>query len=88
MDNIHEVALFGTDDVAGIIHNLITHSLVKIKAVYDDSSDKRWLSYDVLPLENIKGFNGQIIVSNLIGVEKKVELLKRMGIRGEQIIVI
>jgi len=86
--NIREVAFYGTDDVAGIFHNLITHSPVKIKAVYDDSGDKRWLDFDIIPLDNIKGFNGQVVVPNLVGAEKKVELLKGMGVREERIILI
>lgn len=85
--DIHEVALYGTDDVAGIFHNLITHSPVKIKAVYDDSGDKRWLGFDIISLEGIKGFYGHVVVPNLVGAEKKVELLKGMGLKQEQIII-
>jgi hypothetical protein len=86
--NIHEVALYGTDDVAGVFYNLITHSPVKINAVYDDSGGERWLGFDILTLDHIKGFNDHVVVPNLVGAERKVELLKGMGLREEQIILI
>ncbi len=87
-NDIREIALYGAGEVAGMLYYLAPNSSVQIKAVYDCLGGKKYFGFDVMPVEAIKNYNGKIVVATLIEVEKELELLKGMGVREEQIIVL
>jgi len=87
-NNIHEIALYGTGDVAQVLYKLTMNSPVKIKAVYDTFNGKKFFNFDVTPVEAMKDYQGKVIVADLVRVEEKVEKLKRVGLRNKNIIIL
>ena len=87
-NSINEIAIYGTSDVAGILHNLALHSQVQIKAVYDNFGGKKYFGLDVMSAELIKNYPGKVIVADLFEAEDKMEMLKRMGVKDEKIIIL
>jgi hypothetical protein len=41
-----------------------------------------------MPAELIKNYPGKVIVTDLIEVKDKVEMLKKMGVKDEKIIIL
>lgn len=85
---ITKVSLYGTGDIAEILYG-ITHDVrVKIVSIYDDFGNKRFLGFDVLPIESSAKREEKIIIAAVIGVEDKVARLMKAGIRRERIAVL
>lgn len=82
---INEVVLFGTSTIADLISILSEEYSIKIKALYDNTG-KKFRGYDVYPLDALKGYRGKIIIASFSDVEKKAEMLKRIGIKSNMII--
>src|SRR4030043_18698 len=76
-NNIYEIALYGTGDVAKVFYQVTLNSPLRIRAVYDTLDGKKFFNLDVIPIEEIKNQNGKIVVTALVGVEDKVEMLKK-----------
>jgi hypothetical protein len=87
-NNVNEIVVYGTGDVAEIFYKVTLSSPVKIGAVYDTVDGKKFFNFRVMPMEEIKKHNGKIIIPALVGVEDKVEALKRMGVKSENIIIL
>ena len=87
-NDIREIALYGTNDVAGILCHLTCQSLVRIKAIYNNSRGKKFFGLDVMPAEEIKYYHGKIVVADLIEIEDKVNTLGKLGVPTERIITL
>ena len=87
-NNINEIVLYGTGNASKILYKLTRNSSIKIKEVYDNYGCKRFYDYDVKHVESIKDYCGKVVIIDMTKIEDKVELFKKMGVRGEQIIVI
>ena len=87
-NNIYEIALYGTGDVAKVFYQVTLNSPLRIRAVYDTLDGKKFFNLNVIPIEEIKNQNGKIVVTALVGAEDKVEMLKKMGVTRENIIVL
>lgn len=86
--NVKEIALYGTGDVAEILYKLTFDSSIKIEAVFDGFEGKKFFSFNVMPLESIINYHGKVIIAALVGVEDKVEKLIKVGVEDEKIIVL
>ncbi len=85
---INEVVIYGNDDLAKMLYIVISNSTVKIKGIFAEEVKGKVFNLRIMPLRDIKNYQYHILVASLNNVEKKVELLKKMGIRGEKIIII
>ena len=87
-NNVHEIALYGTGDVAEVFYKFTLNSPIKIKAVYDTLDGKKFFNLNVIPMQAMKHYHGKIVIAALVGVEERVERLKRMGMKNENIIIL
>jgi hypothetical protein len=87
-NNVNEIVVCGTGDVAEIFYKVTLNSPVKIGAVYDTLDGKNFFNFRVMPMEEINKYNGKIIIPAFVGVEDKVEALKRMGVKSENIVIL
>lgn len=84
-----EFALFEAGDVAEAIYKLTQGKPVKVHAIYSSAAGERKFHHlDILPVEAIKEFNGKIVIGNRDGMERQIEILKRMGVDIERIVVL
>ena len=88
LDNIKEFAIYGTGDEADVLYKLASNSSAKIEAVYDDFGEGKFFIFDIMPVEEIKNYRGKIIITALLNTERRVELLKSMGIEDERILLL
>jgi hypothetical protein len=62
---------------------------VKIHAIYSSAvGERKFHHLDMKPVEAIKEFNGKIVIGNRDGMERQIEILKRMGVNVERIVVL
>ena len=87
-NNVNEIVVYGTGDAAEVFYKVTLNSPIKIKAVYDTLDGKKFFNFRVMPMEEMKSYNGKIVVTALVGVEDKVEMLKKMGVTSENIIIL
>jgi hypothetical protein len=87
-NNVNEIVVYGTGDVAEVFYKVTLNSPVKIRAVYDTLDGKKFFNLRVMPMEEMKSYNGKVVVTALVGVEDKVEMLKKMGVMSENIIIL
>jgi hypothetical protein len=84
---VHEVAVFGTGDVAQVLNILSKAMPIKITAIYDSPLKKmKFMGYKVFPLEAIKSYQGKVIIASLGDVVEKIEILKKIGIKDNMIV--
>lgn len=87
-NNIKEFAIYGTGDVAEVLYKLTLNTPVKVNAVYDSLEGKKFFKFNVMPVETIKYYRGKIVVATLLGVEDKIEILKKIGVKDEKIVLL
>ncbi|TAN64006.1 glycosyltransferase [bacterium] len=87
-ENTGSIALYGTGEVAEIIYKMSLCEPVKVSAVFDGFASGSFFDVKVLPFENIRYYNGKILIASLIGVDDKVEALKKIGVSKERIVVL
>ena len=85
---IKEVAVYGADEIAEILNDLSRETSVKIQAIYDDYERIGTAESQVRPIEQYQGTPNKLIVGSIVGVEKKLEKLKKLGIASENIITL
>jgi hypothetical protein len=85
---IKEVAVYGADEIAEILNDLSRETSVKIQAIYDDYERIGTAKSQVRPIEQYQGTPNKLIVGSIVGVEKKLEKLKKLGIASENIITL
>jgi len=86
--NVRDFAIYGAGDIAEILYKLTLDAPVKISAVYDGLECKKFFSFNVMYEEAIKGYTGKVVVASLVGLEEKIERLRRLGVDRERIIVL
>jgi hypothetical protein len=86
--HIREVAVYGAGDIAEVLYDLTFEVPLRIIAIYDDVEKKRFLRFNVLPIEAMNGGRAKVIIASLVGVEEKVERLRRLGVDRERIVVL
>ncbi len=85
---IKEVTVYGADDIAEVLYDLTFDAQIKINAIYDDFKTKKFLGFDILPTEACNGRKEKVIVASLVGIEEKIEKLRKLGIEKERIVVL
>ena len=85
---ISEVSIYGGGVEAEILFKLLRSTKIRIKAVYDASGKGKFLEYKIMPINSIKSQDGKIIIIGLLGAKEKVQMLKRMGLKGEDIVIL
>lgn len=88
LEGIKEVAVYGTNDFTIILYILMKSLPIKITATYNGINKKRFLGFDVKPIESLNGYQGKIIIASFVGIAEKVEKLKELGINTERIITL
>ena len=88
LNNINEVAICGNGCVAKIICVLALNSAIRIKGVYGKDSSRRFMGLKVRPIEALRNYDGNIIITSLEGLENELTQVREAGIRDEQIILI
>jgi hypothetical protein len=87
-DGNNELSLYGTGDLADIFYALTFDASIKVKNIYDDFGGKRFHAFKVLPLEKCGSAHEKIVIASFIGVEEKLERLKRCGVPTDRIVVL
>jgi len=85
---IRNVSVYGTGEIAEMLYGLTAETSVKIESVYDDFGNKKFLGYDVLPIEAGAKNEEKIIIAAVVGVEEKIARLMTLGIERERIAVL
>ena len=85
---IQEVTVYGAGDIAEILYDLTFEIPIKIKAIYDGGSRKRFLGLAVLPLEESANDKKKVIIASLVAVESKVERLQNLGVDRKRIVLL
>ena len=83
-----EISLYGTGDIAELFYGLTADVPLKIQSVYDDFGDKVFLGFDVQPVTECVKNTGKIIIAAMIGIDEKVERLKKLGVDRERIVTL
>ncbi|MCD4830492.1 MAG: hypothetical protein K8R02_01640 [Anaerohalosphaeraceae bacterium] len=82
-----EFAVYGTGFIAKLLHILIKGRPIKIANIYDKCGlGRKCLGFEVLPVQELKGFEGDVVIASLSGVIEKRACLQQMGIKDENII--
>jgi hypothetical protein len=84
---VKEVAVYGTGFIAKILYILTKKMPLKIPNIYNNSDvGSKYLGFEVLPLQSLRGYSGKIIIASFINVLEKAAELKGIGIEEENII--
>ncbi len=83
--NVTEVALFGIRSINEVLIFFAMEYSIKIKVFYNTTS-KELKDFDILPLENLKAYNGKIIIASFDNTEGLTALLKGAGINPKMIV--
>jgi hypothetical protein len=86
--NIKEFSIYGVGEIAEILYDLTFEAPVKVKSIYDEFGDKRFLKFKVLPIEACTGGKDVVVIASLVGIEEKVERLKSLGVKQESIVTL
>ena len=87
-ENVGEVAVCGTGDIAEILYKLTQGSAVRINAVYGFSEGKRFFGHRVMAVDEIKDYRGKVVVAALSSGSEMAEILKDRGIASERIVLL
>jgi len=86
-EGVKDAAVYGTGFIAKILYILTRKIPLKISNIYDKSDvGSKYLEFEILPLQSLKGYRGKIIIASFIGVLEKATELKGIGIEEENII--
>lgn len=79
--------MFGANDITEILHLFAKVEPVKISTIYDSVQEEgRFCGLKVLPLSDLNGSTGKIIVSSFLNTDEKIAMLNDMGITRDRII--
>lgn len=87
-ENASEFAIYGTGDAAETLYVMTGAFNSGISAVYDKTGVKKFHEFTVLPVEAVGGYTGKIVVASLVDAERNLEMLKRLGVPGERILLL
>ncbi len=86
-EGAEEVVLYGAGDVAKILLMLAKKARIKVTNIYDSSlTAKKLLWFQVLPLENLNGYDGKVIIASFAGIRTKLDRLDGLNIPRKNII--
>ncbi len=88
LNNIGEFVIYGTGDVAKVMHRLTENSPIKIAGVYDDGNQngRKFSGMDIMPLEALKTYDGKIVIAEPDEIKGRIEKLLQIGIERNRII--
>ena len=86
-DGTTELALFGISDIAKIVLILAKQTGIKIVGIYDNVDGLTFGGHKVAHYANLKDHNDKILISASINIEERMERLKRLGIKEENILL-
>jgi hypothetical protein len=87
-ENVREVSLYGTGDIAEVLYDLTFEFPVKIKAVYGDSIKDRFFGYKIYPTQASAGGEEKLIIASLVALDDKVQRLQELGVPPPRIVLI
>jgi hypothetical protein len=83
-----QISLYGTGDIAELLHGLTADMPLKIQSVYDDFGDKVFLGFEVQRVtESVKN-TGTILIAAMVGIDEKVERLMKLGVERDKIVTL
>lgn len=87
-EGVAEVALCGVNDATRIINILLRERRLKVSGIYSGTLTPNKIScfQSVLPLSEIAGYRGKVIVASFIGVKDKIRELVKLGIDKNDIL--
>ena len=80
------VSLYGTGEIAELLHGLASEVSIGIRSIYDDFGEETFLGANVLPIEVCVQSSERIIIASVVGIEEKIAHLKRLGIKQDRIV--
>lgn len=87
LNGIKEFAVFGTGDVAEAMYRLAQRKPITLQAVYS-AGGNTFHHLSIQPVEAISHFKGKVVVGSREGMEHQIEILKKMGVDMERIVVL
>ena len=86
--NVKEISVYGTGDVAEILYALTLELSMKIRAVYDELGGGKFFKLDVSPVEDCANLDQKVVIAAMVGIDGKFERLKQLGVGRENIVVL
>jgi len=82
-----DVAIYGVGDITKILYLFTKETPLKIISIYDNlRAGRKFLGFDILYLEAIKGYKGKVIISSFTRIAEQVARLREMGIEEGNIV--
>ena len=76
-----KIALYGVSDVTKILFLLAKKARIKIVNIYDTvSAGKSFLRLKVSAIENLRNYEGKIIIASFVGIKDKGKKIESLGI--------
>ncbi|MHC4742388.1 MAG: glycosyltransferase family 2 protein [Planctomycetota bacterium] len=86
-EGVEEIAVYSVGYVARILHILSKELPFTIGGIYDkDRTGDRFLSYDVLSPDSMRGYSGKVVIASLVGIIEKETELQEIGIDRKDIV--
>jgi len=87
-ENSKEFAILGIGKVAEHLYFLTKRSSLHIKRVYDSPAGGSFHDLKIAPVEDLAGYSGKVVLGTHDDMERRVNLLKGLGIPPDRIIVL
>ncbi len=87
-DGVKSCALYGTGDAAELFYKLSEFKKLKIDGVYDRFSNGSFYDHRVLPLEELKDYDGMVVLTSIVDINNQLKELTSAGVERERIITL
>ena len=86
-DGVKEVVLNGANHVSGVLCLLAKETPLKVTGIYDAAmAGKNFLGFKVCPAEDLKGYEGKVMIASLSRISDKANHLQGLGIQKQHIV--
>jgi hypothetical protein len=86
-EGVDEIAVYCTGYVARILHLLSKDMPFRLSNIYDKAwAGKRFLGHEVLPLDDLRGYEGKVAIASLVGIIEKSAELEELGVSQDDIV--
>jgi len=87
-NNIESFALFGRGEIAETLYELSQKSSVQLTKIFEVESGKSFYNLKSLPLEQLKEYQGIVILGHRENIEENIAILKRHEVPMSRIILL
>ncbi len=85
---IKEIAIYGTGAIAKFFCILASEFPLEITAIYDEDTERKYNTMEVLPIEALRDFRGKLVVAKNVHVnDDTVKKIRNAGIKAEDIVL-